>query len=78
MQIAPAVNHADVVAWVGGQGNGTTGHRPNHRRRVIMTILWNKNKQILASDGAAAHFFPQFLAVAAEDIESDLAGECFL
>ena len=43
-----------------------------------MAVFRNKDEQIFAPNGAAAHVLPQFLAVAAEDIKRDFAGERLL
>ena len=59
MFVAKAVAQADVVARVGGDDDGTAGHCPDHRGRVVVVVFGDVEEEVFAADQAAAHVLPE-------------------
>ena len=57
--VAKAVAQADVVARVGGDDDGTAGHCPDHRGRVVVVVFGDVEEEVFAADKAAAHVLPE-------------------
>ena len=57
--VAKAVAQADVVARVGGDDDGTAGHCPDHRGRVVVVVFGDVEEEVFAADQAAAHVLPE-------------------